>query len=293
MYKYDFSLVLPIYNEQEIVEKALEEILKINSNNNDLFEVIVVNDGSNDLTPSILKKFSLVKNIKIISHDRNYGYGRSLKTGIKNANSENIFITDIDGTYPINKIVYFYYKFVEKNCDMLVGARDAGSVNISLIRKPPKYLINKLANYLVDYKIPDLNSGFRIFKKQLFKKYEYILPDGFSFTSTITLAFISDYKLVSYEEINYEKRVGKSKIHPIKDTINFVILILKVIIYFNPLRVFIPLSIITFLLGLILFLLRIIIGGQFLVSSIILIFFATNFLFLGLIADLINKKMKK
>ena len=108
----------------------------------------------------------------------------------------------------------------------------------------------------------------------------------------LLLVFISDYKSVSYEEIYYDKRVGKSKINPIKDTINFIILILKVIIYFNPLRVFIPLSIITFLIGFTLFLLRIIIDGQFLATSIILIFFATNFI-LGLIADLINKKDQK
>ena len=104
---------------------------------------------------------------------------------------------------------------------------------------------------------------------------------------------MSDYKLVEYKKISYKKRIGKSKIHPIKDTINFIVLILKVIIYFNPLRVFIPLSLITFLMGLSLFLLRVIIGSQYLATSIILIFFATNFLFLGLIADLINKKINK
>ena len=293
MINYSFSLVLPVFNEQEIVEKAIDEIVQINLDNKSIFEIIIVDDGSNDSTKSILEKYNLNQNIKIIYHNRNYGYGRALKTGIKNANTENIFITDIDGTYPNNKIVDFYSKYSENKYDMLVGARDPKSKNISLLRKLPKYFINKLANYLVEHKIPDLNSGFRIFKKELFEKYENILPDGFSFTSTITLSFISDYKSVSYEEIYYEKRVGKSKIHPIKDTINFIILILKVIIYFNPLKVFMPLSIMTFLIGLILFLLRMIMGGQFLVTSIILIFFATNFLFLGLIADLINKKTKR
>jgi len=293
MSKYTFSLILPIYNEEQIAEKAIKEILELNSNSSVIFEIIIVNDGSNDLTSSILDKFKSIENINLITHEKNYGYGRALKTGITNSKSNIIFITDIDATYPNEKIIDFAKQFLQSKYDMLVGARDARSENISLIRKPPKYIINKLANYLVDYEIPDLNSGFRIFKKELFEKYEHILPDGFSFTSTITLALLSDYKSVAYEKINYEKRIGKSKIHPIKDTINFVVLILKVIIYFNPLKVFIPLSIITFLIGLILILLRVIIGGQFLVTSIIFIFFATNFLFLGLIADLINKKTRR
>ena len=173
---------------------------------------------------------------------------------------------------------------------MLVGSRSLMNSGIPLIRKPPKYLINKLANYLVQYKIPDLNSGFRIFKKTFYEKYKNLLPDGFSFTSTITLAFLSEFRVVEYKKIDYEKRIGQSKIHPIKDTLNFVILILRVIIYFNPLRVFIPLSLVTFLVGFLLILYRIISGGQFLVTSVLLMFFATNFLFLGLIADLINKR---
>ena len=292
MSKYTFSLVLPINNEEQIVDKAIKEILELNLNSSVLFEIVIVDDGSNDLTSSILDKFKSIENINLITHEKNYGYGRALKTGITNSKSNVIFITDIDGTYPNKKIIDFAEQFFQNKCDMLVGARNLRSENISLIRKPPKYVINKLANFLVEYKIPDLNSGFRVFKKELFEKFENILPDGFSFTSTITLASLSDFKKVIYKEINYEKRVGKSKIHPIKDTVNFVILILKVSIYFNPLRVFIPLSILTFLIGIFLIILRFIIGGQFLVTSIIFMFFATNFLFLGLIADLINKKNK-
>ena len=102
--------------------------------------------------------------------------------------------------------------------------------------------------------------------------------------------FLSEFKKVEYKQINYNKRVGESKIHPIKDTLNFVILILKVIIYFNPLKVFIPLSLVTFFIGVLLILYRALIGSQFLVTSIIFLFFATNFLFLGLIAELINKR---
>ena len=292
MSNYNFSLVLPIFNEQDVVEYALDEIIKLNKEDNNLFEIVIVDDGSNDLTKEKLENFSNKNHVNLIRHEKNYGYGKALKTGIFNSKSDIIFITDIDGTYPNNEILVFYKKFLREKCDMLVGERDAKSVNIPLIRKPPKLVINKLANYLVNYNIPDLNSGYRIFKKSLYKKHKNLLPDGFSFTTTITLAFISDFLKVKYESINYKKRVGKSKINPIKDTLNFVVLILRVIIYFNPLRIFIPLSLITFLLGLILIISRIIFGGQFLVTSIIFMFFATNFLFLGLIADLINKKIR-
>ncbi len=292
MSKYNFSLILPIYNEELIVENAINEILKIKTDYKNCFEIIIVNDGSTDTTPSILEKFKNIENINLIKHEKNYGYGKALKTGIVNSKSDIIFITDIDGTYPNNEILVFYKKFLEKKCDMLVGERDAKSANIPLLRKPPKLVINKLANYLVNYDIPDLNSGYRIFKKSLYEKHKNLLPDGFSFTTTITLAFISDFQKVEYQRINYKKRIGKSKIHPIKDTVNFIVLILRVIIYFNPLRIFMPLSLITFMIGLILIFFRIIIGGQFLVTSIIFMFFATNFLFLGLIADLINKKLR-
>ena len=292
MSNYNFSLVLPIFNEQDAVEYALEEIIKLNLENKSLFEIVIVDDGSNDLTKEKLEKFKNKIHVNLIRHEKNYGYGKALKTGIANSKSDIIFITDIDGTYPNNEILVFYKKFLEKKCDMLVGERDAKSANIPLLRKPPKLVINKLANYLVNYDIPDLNSGYRIFKKSLYEKHKNLLPDGFSFTTTITLAFISDFQKVEYQRINYKKRIGKSKIHPIKDTVNFIVLILRVIIYFNPLRIFMPLSLITFMIGLILIFFRIIIGGQFLVTSIIFMFFATNFLFLGLIADLINKKLR-
>ena len=285
-----FSLILPIYNEEKIIEKSIDQILKLQSDNNYLFEIIIVNDGSSDTTHEILKKFKQNDNLKIIDHSKNYGYGRALKTGISQSTYETIFITDIDGTYPNDRIVEFFLEFSSNNFDMLVGSRSLMNSGIPLIRKPPKYLINKLANYLVRFKIPDLNSGFRIFKKSLYQQYQHLLPDGFSFTSTITLAFLSELKKVEYKSINYEKRVGKSKIHPIKDTFNFVILILRVMIYFNPLRIFVPLSLITFFIGFVLLIYRILEGGQFLAATIILLFLSMNFMLLGLLADLINNR---
>ena len=133
MSKYTFSLILPIYNEEQIAEKAIKEILELNSNSSVLFDIIIVNDGSNDLTSSILDKFKAIENINLITHEKNYGYGRALKTGITNSKSNVIFITDIDGTYPNEKIIDFAQQFFQNKCDMLIGARDLRSENISLI----------------------------------------------------------------------------------------------------------------------------------------------------------------
>jgi hypothetical protein len=131
---------------------------------------------------------------------------------------------------------------------MLVGARIGDSVNIPLIRRPPKWVINQLANYMVGTKIPDLNSGMRIMKKEIIERFFNILPEGFSFTSTITIAMLSNGYQVKYVPIDYHQRKGKSKIRPFNDTLNFVRLIVRTVMFFDPLKVFLPISL-PFLIG--------------------------------------------
>jgi hypothetical protein len=130
---------------------------------------------------------------------------------------------------------------------MVVGARN--QIELPLIRRPAKWLLNKYANYLVKYQIPDLNSGLRVFKKDVYKKFRGMLPSGFSFTTTITLALLSNDYQIKYLPINYFKRGGKSKIRPIRDTINFFSLVTRVSLYFNPLRVFMPIALLLLTMG--------------------------------------------
>ena len=174
---------------------------------------------------------------------------------------------------------------------MVVGSRTGDSVKIPLIRKPAKWVLNTLANYLAGFHIPDLNSGLRIMRKPVLAKFMHILPAGYSFTTTITLALLTSHHLVEYVPINYARRVGKSKFHPIRDTWNMGILILKTVMYFKPLKIFVPMAAMAALLGLGLFAYSWfylpkamdVLPGICLMTSV-------QLLAIGLLADLIDKR---
>jgi hypothetical protein len=172
---------------------------------------------------------------------------------------------------------------------MVVGARTGKNVSIPLIRRPAKWALNKLANFLTNYKIPDLNSGLRLFKKNSLLKFLHILPDGFSFTTTITIAMITNNLNVKYISIDYDKRIGKSKIRPIYDTLNFISLITRMVIYFKPLRVLMPIGLTLLTIDLV----KIIYDIQnydwhIATSTILLGIIAFNTIILALVADMIT-----
>ena len=173
----------------------------------------------------------------MIRHRSNRGYGASLKTGICAAQHRAICITDADGTYPVAEIPNLYREFA--SADMVVGARIGAKVAIPWSRRPAKWVLNRLANYVTATKIPDLNSGLRIFDREIARQYFNILSDQFSFTTTITMAMLCDKYAVKYLPINYGVRTGRSKIVP-WDAASFMILILRVAMLFRPLRMFVP-----------------------------------------------------
>ena len=199
-------------------------------------ELIIVDDGSTDSSAQQLS--GLRKRLKLISHKVNRGYGAALKTGIQKARYPLVAIMDADGELPVEELPKLIAGMEE--ADMVVGARTGAQVHVPLIRRPAKWLLNLLANYLSDTHIPDLNSGFRVFRKNIVQRYFHILPNRFSFTSTITLAMIADGFAVHFESVNCQRRAaGQSKIRP-SDAVGFFILILRTVTYFNPLRTFVP-----------------------------------------------------
>lgn len=286
------TILIPVFNEEKSIDRTIISIDKIVNNLKFEYEVIFINDGSTDKTSDFLKNININKNFKVINHFINKGYGAALKTGVINSKFKLIAITDADETYPNDKILDFYEIMNSNELDMIVGARVGKDVKIPFIRKPPKWLLNKLANYLSGYNIPDLNSGLRIMKKSIIMKFINIIPDGFSFTTTITLAMLTNNFEVQYEKISYFHRGGKSKIRPIYDTLNFLQLIIRTTLYFNPLKIFLPISLSLFLISLILVFYRIFFNESFSVLSVIFFIGSIQFLAIGMLADLIIKKLK-
>lgn len=277
-----FTIIIPVFNECLSIEKTISEIKGLPGQ----FEIIVVDDGSTDGTFELAKKAE----IKVLRHLINKGYGAALKTGIRNANYDIIVITDADGTYPNDKIPNLAQILKNEDIDMVVGARIKKNAQVPLLRRLPKWFIGKLANYLTGTRIPDLNSGLRVMKKSIVEKYIHLLPDGFSFTSTITLAMLTNKHSVKYEPIDYFKRKGKSKIRPIPDTFDFVQLIIRMVLYFAPLKIFLPLSLPLIFIGFFLILFQAILIQNISTISVIISLSGVQLLAIGLLADLIDKR---
>ena len=277
-----FTVIIPAYNESLSITKTISEIKKLPAE----FEIIVVDDASTDETFELAKKTK----VKVLKHLMNRGYGASLKTGIKNARYNKIVITDADGTYPNEKIPELVEILESENFDMVVGARTKKDVKIPLIRRPAKWVINRLASFLTKTKIPDLNSGLRVMRKSVLEKYICFLPDGFSFTTTITIAMLTNAYNVKYVPIDYLKRSGKSKIRPIHDTLDFIQLVIRTVLYFAPLRVFLPLSLPLIIIGFFLILFQAIFYQDISTVSVIIGLGGIQLLAVGMLADLIDKR---
>lgn len=233
------SFVLPAYNEEDSLAEEIDKISKALKEGNIPYEFIVVDDGSKDKTFQIAQS----KGVKVIRHAKNRGVGAGRKTGILAAKNELIITSDADGTYPAEPIPAMIDLMQKENYDMVIGARRGEKGTAYWLRLPAKFFIRKLASYLCRERIPDLNSGLRVFKKSVTLKYFYLLPDSHSWESTITIAFLCNHQSVHFHPIDYFKRSGgKSSFHPIKDTYNYLSLVIRTVMYFNPLRVFLPLS---------------------------------------------------
>jgi len=279
------SVLIPAYNEEESIAGTVEAIRQHASCVRDL-EIIVINDGSKDRTGEIARTLP----VTLIEHEINTGYGSGLKDGLQQAKHEFILIADADGTYPLEDIPRLLEDAA--NYAMVVGARTGAVVKVPPLRKPGKWIITRLAEYLSQRKIPDLNSGFRIFRKDVALRFLTLYPDGFSFTTTITLAMLTNHYKVKFVPINYHRRVGKSSIKPIRDFTNFTILIIRICAYFKPLNVFVPPALVLILAGGIKGAIDYSNQGFLGLFGIVLALTGLQMLFIGLLADLIDHRMK-
>ncbi len=277
------SIIIPAFNEEEAIAKDIDTVKDTMAKAGFEYEVIVVDDGSTDRTAEISRS----KDITLIQHKHNRGTGSAVMTGIKHAKGEIIVTTDADNTYPNQDIPRLIKEM--QSYDMVVGWRQREKGSLPLLRGPVKFVIRKLAEYITRTKIPDLNSGFRAFQRDSVLRYFNILPQGHSWVSTITVAFLSDNLEVKYIPIEYYPRVGKSKFHPITDTYNYLMLVFRTVMYFKPLKIFFPLSFIILLWGSVRTICDALIIHKIKESDIIIFLAGLIIFVLGLIADLVVK----
>ena len=282
------SLLIPAYNEEQSIVNTIEnaKLLFKNLKIKD-FEIIVINDGSTDKT----KEYAIKTGAKIITHPQNLGYGFSLKNGIKNSKFQTIIITDADQTYPLDEVPKLYAEY-KKGFDMVVGKRIGYKESIF------KIILRRILKFVVEFaagrRIPDINSGLRIFKKDTIKEYLPHLCETFSFTTSATLAYMMNGKFVSYVPINYGKRKGKSKVNLIRDSFKTIFYIMQTVTYYNPLKIFMLFSLVCVLFSLIGFL-----GSIFfnLNSGFLLgiggLLVALITISIGLLADLVKQILSK
>ncbi len=272
------SIVLPAKNEALNIGSVLDKIKEIHST----AEIIVVNDGSSDNTLNIAKE----SGAKVITHPYSQGNGASIKTGARNAQGEVIVFMDADGQHKPEDIGLLLNKLNE-GYDMVIGARH-NDTQASFIRKLGNNFYNRLASLMTGHNIEDLTSGFRAVKADKFRKFLYLLPNGFSYPTTSTMAFFRSGFPVAYVPIHAGKREGISHIKILKDGTRFFIIILKIGALFSPMRLFLPVSGSVFITGVVYYLYTFITAGRFTNMSALLILSSLIIFLIGIVSEQIS-----
>lgn len=283
------SVIIPAYNEEQAIEEDLKKIFDCMDASGYRYEVIVVDDGSTDHTAEAVRRFPRAQ---LIQHQMNRGTGAATNTAIRHARGEIIAMTDGDGTYPVQDIPRLLDSM--DGCDMVIGARTREAGTLRVLRTPAKWFIRTLASYLTETPIPDLNSGLRIYRKSLAKKFMHLLPHGHSWVSTITLAHLADDYIVKFIPIDYYPRKGRSSFHPVRDTYNYVVLVVRTIMYFNPMKLLLPIGLLLFGAGIVRQGWWFLTGNLHVLSSnVLLVLAGLNILMMALLADLVVRRARQ
>ncbi|WP_020573978.1 glycosyltransferase family 2 protein [Actinopolymorpha alba] len=240
----DVTVVLPCYNEQDHVLAELERITATMDASGYSYELLAIDDASTDSTLEILRQAEpRFPRMRILPFTRNGGSGTARRIGTQYARGRIVVWTDADMSYPNERIPDLVAHLdSDPTLDQVVGARTSEQGSHKLLRVPAKWLIRKFAEYLTNTRIPDLNSGLRAFRREVSLPYLRLLPPGFSCVTTITIAFLHNQHGIYYLPIDYAKRSGRSKFHFVKDAYRYILQVLRMVMYFNPLKVLMPLS---------------------------------------------------
>lgn len=231
------SVILPAFNEEAAIGPTIERIIGVLRRNGIEHEILVVDDGSSDGTARIAQ----ARGARVVAHPQNLGYGRSLKTGISSAAHDLVAIIDADGTYPVERLPDLIDR--AKHFDMVVGARTGGEYLGSFSKRLARQLFKALSEFTAGRTIPDINSGFRVFRRSDVCPFFPSISSGFSFTTTATLAYMLNDYFVDYMPVEYHKRAGQSKVRMFRDTLRASQIIVETILRYNPIKVFLLLAI--------------------------------------------------
>jgi glycosyltransferase involved in cell wall biosynthesis len=272
------TVVLPAFNEAEVVGKTVKRIRKLHPD----FEILVVDDGSTDST----MQAAMDAGANVWPHPYNMGNGAAVKSGLRAARGDYVVLMDADGQHDPADIA----RLLEKadRFDMVVGARTKAS-KTKAHRNLANAIYNRFASYVTKFKIEDLTSGFRVMRRATVEQYIYLLPNAFSYPSTITMAYLRSGRSVAYVPIETARRVGKSKIKLVRDGTRFLLIITKIATLFAPLRIFMPVSLVFFLLGLGYYAFTYLTQGRFTNMSALLLNSSVIIFLIGLVSEQVTQ----
>jgi glycosyltransferase involved in cell wall biosynthesis len=277
--KHGVTIIIPAYNEEEGIKDVINGVKRMG----EVYEIIVVDDCSTDNTYQLATEAG----VTVIHHSYNKGMGAAIKTGARHATGDILVFMDGDGQHNPEYIPSILRYIGE--CDMVVGERTKES-KTSFIRNVGNKVLILIANYLAGVKIPDLTSGFRAVKKEVFMMFIHLLPNSFSSSATITLALLQEGFNVKFVPIKVLKRSEKSrsKLNPLKDGFRFTWIIVRMIVLFEPFKIFLPISAILFLAGLVYLIYELVVDLNVPDSSVLLIIASIIIFFFGILADQVS-----
>lgn len=273
------SIIIPAKNEAPAIGKVVSAVVSLYP----YAEMIVVDDGSTDDTAAIAEQ----SGARVISHPHSLGNGAAVKTGARNANGEILVFLDGDGQHDPKDIPRLLEQMAEGH-DMVIGARGTARSHANRARLMANGLYNLVASMVTDHVIPDLTSGFRAVRSDKFRKFLYLLPNGFSYPTTITMAFLRSGFPVDFIDIQVARRTGKSHIRPIRDGIRFLLIIFKIATLYAPLKLFLPASLMFFATGVGYYLFTYITQSRFTNMSLLLFSASVIIFLIGLVSEQIT-----